>query len=460
MGTYLGIDLGTSSVKLLLAGPQGVLCRSRCSYKSPDPAGWKSALTRAATQLKQNASFEALEGIALSSQVGTYLTDTGTVLNWESNVGSLQLQQLRKISPEQWVQEIGMVHPELTSYPLPRLMYLKETDPRCRSVEMPKEMLLQELTGNTATDIFSWRGLCHPKKGCYSQRLLEAFDISFTLPILKQPTDLAGFITAEAAARFGLPEGTKVYIGCNDFYAGLLGMGVWKEGCLFELSGTSEHLGCITKDRTDGKLISGEYFEGYATYGGTKASGNACMLAQELFDVTKLKTPSAYQKAPVFLPYLKGERAPVYDEDAKGVFFGLTHKTTREEMAYAALEGVVFSLYHIGCSLPLPPKTPLISGGGSSGNLLMAQLKAAIFDRPVLQAKDSDASALGAAILAMVGNGAFPKLSQAVNTLVQHRTLAMPDKALQKLLLRRFEIYRGLYPRLKQSFKDFGGENL
>lgn len=453
---FLGIDLGTSAIKLLLVTSAGSTLRSKCAYESKDAAGWCDALKKAVAQLKKEDDLQDLQGIALSSQVGTYLLDTGDVISWESNVGKAELQEIKAaVSEKTWVEEIGMVHPDLISYPLPRLLYIKRHFPSCKAVMMPKELLLKELTGNLVSDPFSWRGLCHPDKGRYAEKLLKQFGIHISLPAIGAPTDRAGKVTATAASKYGLPENVPVYIGCNDFFAGLLGMGVWQENSLFELSGTSEHLGIITRERRDGAFISGRFFNGFATYGGTKSSGVSCDFAMKQFGIDDVTPEMALENPPIFLPYLKGERAPIYDENARGVFFGITDKTSPEAMAYAVLEGVVFSLYHIGQSLSLPKVARMITGGGSAVNTTMAKLKAALFDCPVFRVTENDSSALGAAMLAMVGQGAFATLEGAIAKVVSYELAAQPEERLKTLLQKRFSVYKMLYVNLKESFEKF-----
>lgn len=453
---YLGIDLGTSAVKLLLLDAQGNTKGAKCAYTQKNAAGWCEALKNAVAEMKQQDDLANLEGIALSSQVGTYLTDGGEVLGWESPAGMEELERVKaSFSKEEWIRQIGMVHPVLNSYPIPRLLYMQKHFPDSKAVYMPKEMLLQELTGHLVADAFSWRGLCNAESKAYSQGLLDYFDIRVSLPEIALPTDIAGCITDAASTKYGLPQGVPVYVGCNDFYAGLLGMGVWESGSIFELSGTSEHLGVVTDTLLNDKFVSSPYFRGYVTYGGTKSSGASCNFALQNFDVKSVEAKQAFQKPPIFLPYLNGERAPVYDENARGVFFGIGENTNSADMAYAILEGVVFSLYHISQSLPLPEGAPLITGGGSSGNRVMAKLKAALFGRPVLCVEQKDSSALGAAILAMVGSGVFPSAGEGAKAMVTYETVAEPDAKLQKRLLQRYALYQKLYEQVRTPFADF-----
>ena len=269
------------------------------------------------------------------------------------------------------------------------------------------------------------------------------------------PTDLAGTVTPEASATYGLPQGIPVYVGCNDFFAGLLGMGIYDIGTAFALYGTSAHVGMITQAPQSGRIVSGPYFHGCATYGGTKASGAACDFAMQNFGIDGLTPEISCENPPIFLPYLAGERAPIYDENAKGVFFGITDKTTSAHMAYAVLEGVVFSLYHIYTSLNARTPTRLITGGGSALNPTMAKLTAALFGCEVCRAKENDASALGAALLAMTGSGIYASIEQAAQAAADYELAAIPDERLGNRLQARFSVYQSLYGDLKHTFEKF-----
>ncbi len=453
---YLGIDLGTSAVKVLLVDTNGDTVRAKCRYDTADTDGWCVALQTALRILEKQTSLAGVSAIALSSQVGTYITDTGEVLGWDSAVGREELQEIKTaVDTDAWVHEIGMVHPDIISYPLPRLLYIKRHLPQCTAVMMPKELLVKELTGKADSDVFSWRGLCHPDKKVYSEALLAQFGIDLTLPNLLLPTDLVGTVTKTASRKYGIPVDVPVYVGCNDFFAGLLGMGVWDEGTIFELSGTSEHLGVVTAERKDGGFVSGKFFNGYTTYGGTKASGVSCDFAMRQFGLEGVEASIAHREPPIFLPYLKGERAPIYDENAKGVFFGITDKTTNEDMAYAVLEGVVFSLYHIGEKLDIKDVPAMVTGGGSALDAVMAKLKATLFNCDIFCVTENDSSALGAALLAMVGDGAFSTLGDAIKAVVSATCVATPDAALREPLLKRYAIYKNLYKSLKDQFEAF-----
>lgn len=453
---YLGIDLGTSSVKGILRSADGETRKAKCTYAQNTPNEWFSALRTLISDLKSRTNGR-IAAVGLSSQVGTYVVNGTEVISWQSDAGRSELEEIKSaIGEDEFIRFISMPHPDLISYPLPRLLYIEKHFGTDAEVLMPKELLIRELTGNTVTDLFSMRGIAHLKNGTYAEDLLQKLGIHLRLPHIKHPTDLAGYITEEVALRYGLEPGTPVYLGCNDFFAGLIGMGISHVGDAFDLSGTSEHVGYLSEELNREGFVSGAYFVGNCTYGGTKSSGASCDLAIRQFGIDHIDLEAVLTKnPPLFLPYLSGERAPIFDENARGVYFGLSADTDSASLAYATLEGVVFSLYDIASAMHAPTPRRLVCGGGSSRNELMNLLRATLFECDVVRVQESDTSALGACMLAMVGAGVYSDLSTAIRACVAYDPPVKPDPRYRDILLSRFAVYRELYPALKKPFSDF-----
>ena len=453
---YLGIDLGTSSVKGILNSRDGHTLKVKKSYCTQSPDAWKSALKEMLLELTKNCPGTIAAG-ALSAQVGTYLVNGCDVIGWQSQVGTEELAFLKsRFSADTFIREISMPHPDLHSYPLPRLLYIQKHYGTDCQVLQPKDYLIRELTGQTVTDLYSMRGIANLKTCQYAHSLLKALDIRISLPELKRPNELAGYVTETAAAEYGLPAGLPIYLGCNDFYAGLLGMGIFRQGDTFDLTGTSEHIGYISQTIQPDSFVSGGYFTGNCTYGGTKASGSSCQLAIRNFGIDALSIHTLLpQKPPIFLPYLSGERAPVFDEKARGVYFGIQTDTTNAMLSYATLEGVAFSLYHIAQCMNMPSPSRLICGGGAAQNTLLNTLKATLFGCPVVTVQENDTSALGACMLAMLGDGCFSSLQEAVDHCVTYGDEVQPEPAYRELLRKRFAVYQQLYPSLQKAFCHF-----
>ena len=451
---FLGIDLGTSAVKMLLADKEGVVRKARCSYDAPFPEAYTSAVRTALSDLLKDEEKARLAAISVSSQVGTYITDENTVIGWWQSEGEEELSELcRQYGDEVMLREISMRHPPLVSYPLPRLSYIKKHYPNTKRIMMPKEYLILALTDNFVSDPYSYRGLYNFEKSELSSFFIEKIAQGISLPKIILSTEMAGRVTNSASDYFSIPENIPVYCGMNDFFAGLLGMGVFNEGDCFEISGTSEHVGVITSELGESG-IAGKYLNGYIQYGGTKSSGKACELALRELSADELSHYARIMPGtPVFLPYLNGERAPIYDENARGVFFGIDTDTTRATLAYSVLEGVVFSLYDIALNIGMEHGGRLITSAGSSGNVLMARIKAELFEKEILRATEPDTSALGAAMIAMIGSGEFSNYREAVSALVKYETVATPTGEDAAKYRERFLTYRSIYRALKDEFK-------
>lgn len=457
---FLGIDIGTSAVKGLARDGCGNTIKTRRAYKNADKEGivasWRAALKELIAELNEKA--QKLGGkfvaVAFSSQVGTYVVNGRDVISWQSSAGKEELKEIKaKFSNERFIREIGMLHPDIISYPLPRLLYIQKVYGTAEILQ-PKDYFIRELTGVTLTDVYSLRGLVNPKTGLRAEEIMREIGIKNSLPQHASPKTEAGKVTEKGQNEYGLTQGTPVYLGCNDFFAGLLGIGVYKEGDSFDMSGTSEHVGFISDKLEKNASVSGAYFNGYCSYGGTKASGSACGFAIKNFGIEGLNLCEALKsKPPVFLPYLSGERAPIYDENARGVYFGINAGADNKQLAYSALEGVVFSLYDIATDMKMPKPDALICGGGSAVNSLMNVIKAELFDCPVSRVKENDASALGACMLAMLGSGYKTDLPSAVSDNVEIAETFLPSGEYKTELLKRFDLYKDVYKNLKESFK-------
>jgi sugar (pentulose or hexulose) kinase len=451
----LGIDLGTSSVKVLLRLGDGTVEKTKVGYEENTPAGWLAAVQKALRML----DLRKVSAVGLSAQTGTYIVNKTHVIGWGDPVGKCELDRIRgAFSPDLFLAEIGMPHPAMTSYPLPRLLYIKQHFANVKSVCQPKDLICEYLTGKLKSDPWTWRGLAHPESEQYSKRLLDALDIDPAwLPPLTYEANEAGTVTAAAAAATGLPQGTPVIIGLNDFFAGLVGMGIPHSSALFDITGTSEHFGSVTNAFTPQTgMVSGRFLEGFVHYGGTASSGPSLA-----FGIKDLGAPHGDlaacldRKPPIFLPYLNGERAPIFDENARGVFFGLTASHTKADMAYAVLEGVAFSVYHITKHLGALPEGDVILGGGAAEDALLNSIKATLFDRTFITLKETDTSALGAAMLAGLGIGYFEDLTDATASCVQTKAVHHPLPHLRDGLMRRFAVYAQLYTALKPQFEQW-----
>lgn len=454
-GSYLGIDLGTSAVKVIRVNENGTAEKAKATYAQISPEGWYRAVSEAVRQVDTSD----VVAVGLSAQVGTYVINGTDVVGWSSGAGREEVDWLKEhYPPDQFVREISMNHPDIISYPIPRLMYFKKHYKKLETVCQPKDLLCQLLTGNWVTDRFSFRGLAHAQTGKFSSFFLKEIGIDpKILPRVIDPTELAGTITAQAARDTGLPEGTPVYTGMNDYYCSLLGMGIAVPGDAFDITGTSEHLGVIQPELDiTTPMVSSPYLDAFVHYGVTGSCGVSLDYGIRTFGLDEIDPEACIaRKAPIFLPYLNGERAPIFDSDARGVFFGLNADCTKEDMAYAILEGNVFNLYSIWEQLGTPKVEKIVASGGATKNPLLNQLKAELLDSTIVTLEEGDTSALGAVMVAAVGSGGCATLAEAAQLLVKTRNVYKPTGKLRNALLRRYQMYQTLYPTLKESYQTW-----
>ena len=443
----LGIDLGTSSVKaLFVKGDEKVKFRE--GYESIGIDGWINALKRIFSRLDMNK----VSAIAFSSQVGTYIADSTFVTNWNDPCGKEQLEEILERFPQQtFVEEISMPQPKLTSYPIPRLKYIREVYGNFSEVCQPKDFIIRLLTGDFVTDKYSWRGLANLETAEYSRLFLDFLGVSAeALPEIKQPTDLAG-LTVENP--FGIPCDIPVYVGCNDFFASLVGMGINRPGQMFDITGTSEHIGVITENiDPDTKMVSGPYFAHNVSYGVTASSGASMDFCLKNFDMEFDVDKVLDNNPPIFLPYLCGERAPIFDSNARGMFFGIEKGCSKKELAYSVMEGIAFSLRHIYENLPQNKPCSLTVSGGGAVNDTLNSIKAELFDIPVTTLQENDTSALGAVMLGAIGCGMFGDIESAADCFCKAESEVLPKGIWRDRLLKRFETYKKLYPAVKELF--------
>jgi xylulokinase len=275
-------------------------------------------------------------------------------------------------------------------------------------------------------------------------------------------------VTKEAAALTGLKAGTPVVAGGLDAACGALGAGVYKAGQTQEQGGQAGGMSiCTDKALAHKKLILGTHVVPglWLLQGGTVGGGGTLKwFRQELgkdlsFDdltAEAEKTPAGSDGV-VFLPYMAGERSPIWNPDAKGVFYGLSFDKTRGHMIRALLEGVAFSLEH---NLRTAAETgvrvdTLNAMGGASNSVLWTQIKADVTGKTIQVPASDTATTLGAAILAGVGCGIYAGYEEAVTRTIRITRTQTPNPENRKVYDRSMELYLTLYENLKQTFTEF-----
>lgn len=468
---YLGLDMGTSSIKSMVVTESGEISVFRDRYPSPLPLGWEESVgtcIRKAVGVMGGSP----KAISICAQVGSYLlesdgSDSPAILQWGAGGGKESLHKiLSEVQDSFFREHISMSHPPLESYPLIRFDQMKRQNrelwERCTAIMAPKDYLYRSLTGLYVSDPYTWRGLANLEHCRFLPDLMERFKLNRDwFPQLARPWEAPGKISREASQKLDIPEGIPVFLGCNDFFAGVLGMGCCEGGSAFDITGTSEHVGMILRQDMPGALISGPYFKGYAVYGVTASSGISMDWAFEQFhdrvqpDFGRILDDP--RSAPVFLPYLNGERAPVWNSKARGNFFGLERRHTKQDLFYSVIEGVAFSIKHIWDMLGSGTEAveQIRVSGGASSDLFLNRMKASLLKRPVVPARQKECGALGAVILAMYGSGIYHSLAEGQEDLCEVGSPVLPEKELASVLLSRYEVYREVSKSLENAFEQW-----
>ncbi len=490
----LGLDLGTSAVKVGLFDAAGHPLRQarqayplytpRPGWAEQEPEAWWSATCDALQKALAEADTDRVVAVGLSGQVPSQVlvaadgTSLGRAIVWSDRRATAEAAWLaERVTPKQARAWTGCAFITGVTQPPARLLWLKAHRPddwaRCAAVVQPKDLVALRLTGRVTTDANSAFGLFNPRTGQYAASLLTLLGVEpEKMPPVLEPTAVAGHVTPKASSATGLRPGTPVVIGTVDAWCDIIGCGGIAPGCAVDVAGTSEVVALVTEQPVDGEGVLGApLVEGRYWVGGPMQVGGAalawlarCFYGQEQPDFGLLEA-EASAVAPgaeglLFLPYLQGERAPVWDPAARGAFAGLTDRHTRAHCARAVYEGVAFAvrdlLERCQAAAGIVPEVLRVSGGGSA-SAFWNQVKADIVGLPVQRMTVLDAACLGAALLAAVGVGAFGGLDEASGEMVRVGDTFDPVATRVSRYDGLFAAWRRLYPALRPVFSQLGG---
>ena len=482
---FLGIDLGTSEVKLLLldaaggivgqAGAPLDVSRPQPLWSEQPPAQWWRATHDAVARLRaaHPAEFVRVQGIGLSGQMhGAVLLDADDAvlrpaILWNDGRSHAECAELGERAPRLHDIAANLAMPGFTA---PKLLWVRRHEPevfaRVRSVLLPKDWLRLQLTGQKVSDPSDAAGTLWLDVAArdWSDELLAACGLRRThMPRLVESNAPSGVVRPELAQAWGLGPEVVVAGGAGDNAASAIGVGATEPGDGFISLGTSGVL-FVVNDRHRANAASAVHAFCHALprrwhQMSVMLSAASCLKwfvqfsgaadeATLLSEVAAL-SPDALAEAPLFLPYLAGERTPHNDPFAPGVFYGLSHQSGRALGAYAVLEGVAFGLADGLAALRDSGTTvrrlSLVGGGARSA--LWAQLIADALDVEIVRPAGADAGgALGAARLGWMATGASVQQACAKPAVAAR---FVPDPARHATLAPRLQRFRQIYRQLK-----------
>ncbi len=487
---YIGVDLGTSAVKLLLMDESGRIHRMvsreyplyfpHPGWSEQNPEDWFHAALDGMRELTGECDKARVAGISFGGQMHGLVTldredrVIRPAILWNDGRAERETDYLNETVGKERLSAYT-ANIAFTGFTAPKLLWMRDHEPenfeRIRKIMLPKDYLAYRLSGSFCTDYSDASGtlLLDVAHRRWSGEMMELCGISEEqLPKLYESYQVVGTLKTELAGELGFGGNVKIIAGAGDNAAAAVGTGTVGEGrCNISL-GTS---GTI--------FISSDQFQAdchNALHSFAHADGRfhlmGCMLSAAscnkwwMEEILKTGDYEREQEAIArlgenhvfFLPYLMGERSPHNDPRARACFIGMTMDTTRAEMTQAVLEGVVFGLrdsLEVAKRLGIRVERTKICGGGAK-SALWKRMVANIMNVKVDVVESEEGPALGAAILAAVGCGEYPDVRTAAERIVRVAETIEPETELAEKYERQYARFRGMYPALKDVFKEFG----
>ena len=488
MRYYIGIDLGTSSMKLLLMDAEGTIHNTvskeyplefpQPGWSQQDPADWRNALLAGIPELLEGLDATKVAGIGCGGQMhGLVVLDAEDhvirpAILWNDGRTAKQVDYLnQEIGKEKLSRRTANI--AFAGFTAPKILWMWENEPenfaKIAKIMLPKDYINYILTGVHACDYSDASGmlLLDVQNKCWSKEMLSICGISETqMPKLFESYDCIGTVDPVVAKMLGIPTSVKVCAGAGDNAAAAVGTGVVGQG------------GCNISIGTSGTVfISSEKFgvdDTNALHAFAHADGGwhlmGCMLSAAscnkwiMDDILKTDDYSVEQAGigesklgenhVFFLPYLMGERSPINDTNARGTFIGMTMDTTRADMVQAVLEGVAFAIrdsVEVARSLGIQIDRSKICGGGAKSGLwkrIIANVLNCELEIPVSE----QGPGMGGAMLAMVACGEFGSVKSCCEKMCSVASVVKPEQELVVKYEDRYQKFRQIYPACKSLF--------
>lgn len=484
---YIGIDLGTSAVKLLLMDEKGQIHKivskeyplyfPHSGWSEQNPEDWYEQTIDGMQELLEECDRTKVAGISFGGQMHGLV-----VLDGEDQVirPAILWNDGRTVKETDYLNEtIGKknlsrytANIAFAGFTAPKLLWMKENEPelfaKIKKIMLPKDYLAYRLSGVHSTDYSDASGmlLLDVKNRYWSREMMDISGISRDqLPDLYESYEAVGTLKPELAEALGLSAEVKIAAGAGDNAAAAVGTGtVGDNRCNISLgtSGTifisSENFGVDAHNA----LHSFAHADGHYHLMGCMLSAASCnkwwmdeILSTKDYQKEQEGIKKLGENKVYFLPYLMGERSPHNDPDARGTFIGMTMDTTRSDMTQAVLEGVAFALrdsFEVARSLGLKIERTKICGGGAK-SALWKKIIANVLNVKVDVLENEEGPAYGGAILAAVACGEFASVTEAAEKLVRVVETVEPDSQLTEKYEEKYKKFREIYPACKALFK-------
>ncbi|MTH97551.1 FGGY-family carbohydrate kinase [Roseibium sp. RKSG952] len=463
---FLGIDLGTTSVKAALIDSNGralatfsesyTTVRPAAEHVEQDPMDWVSLIETALKSLADAGAAHTVRAAALTSQVNThvFVGEAGAPLHpaivWQDTRAKAEAGELdAQLSPEEKIALFGGPVPIDASHVLARMLWVKRHKPeiweQTARVLLPKDFALAHLVGHVVTDALSSIRMVGPG-GSY---IPEVMDLVPGAADRMAPMSPISKIIGEI--RDGPFRGVPMVTGSMDGWVGLIGGGAVLDHHPVYLGGTSEILGLSSRADTHepGVVVFAES-EGVRIHAGPTQSGGAsqawfCRLAAVTPENMAELAEAASERTPLFLPQLAGERAPLWDADLRGAFLGVDFGMSMPEFARAVFEGVAFSARHVLEALEVSADTrsdTLYCGGGGFRSDIWGQIRANVLGKRLKRLEVNEPGIVGSVCLAALAAGYGDTLAEVHGLLARYDRVWEPDAKAAARYDELFDIYK------------------
>lgn len=483
---YIGVDLGTSAVKLLLLDEKGTVHNvvskeyplnfPHPGWAEQNPEDWYEKSIEGIKELTAHCDRSQVAGISFGGQMHglVVLDEEDQVIRpailWNDGRSGKQTDYLNKVIGIEKLSEYT-ANIAFSGFTAPKILWMKENEPelfrKIQKIMLPKDFLAYKLSGTFSTDLSDASGmlLLDVKNRCWSEEMLDICRITEDkLPALHESYEVIGTIKADVAQELGLSQAVKVIAGAGDNAAAAVGTGTVGEGMCNISLGTSGTIFISSKKfgmDTCNALHSFAHADGNYHLMGCMLSAASCN-KWWMDEILKAKDYGREQEGIVklgenhvyYLPYLMGERSPHNDPQARGTFIGMTMDTTREDMTQAVLEGVAFGLrdsLEAAKSLGIQIERTKICGGGAK-SLLWRKIIANVMNLKVDVIESEEGPALGGAILAAVGCGEYKDVKTAADHFVKIADTVEPTPEFVKKYEKKYQAFRQIYPAVKTLF--------
>lgn len=483
---YIGVDLGTSALKLVMMKGNGELVKTvskeyplyfpRSGWSEQKPEDWFIAVKEGLKEIAAGLD-DKIGGISFGGQMhGLVILDKDDnvlrpAILWNDGRSTEETDYLNNVIGKEKLSKLT-ANIAFAGFTAPKILWVKNNEPeifaKISKIMLPKDYISYMLSGSFSTDYSDASGmlLLDVKNKKWSKEMIDICSISEDmLPKLYESYEVVGAIKPELAKELGLNDDIKIVAGAGDNAAAAIGTGTVGEGACNISLGTSGTVFISSRNfgvDSFNALHSFAHADGNYHLMGCMLSAASCnkwwmeeILKTKDFSKEQENIENLGENNVFFLPYLMGERSPHNDPDAAGTFIGMRMDTKREDMTLAVFEGVTFALrdsLEVARSLGIKIDRTMICGGGAKSPL-WKRLVSNILNVEVEVPVSEEGPGFGAAILAAVGCGEYESVEKAAKSIIKIKEKIKPEADLVVKYEEKYQKFKKIYPALKDVFK-------